>query len=148
MQSTTPHPTKAKTQAGGVGAPWNLYVTLTFASPAWLFEEARQVIRHGWNEQAAIQKQVPHFAACFSIKEASMAGRSVGRTITAPVVRFMIRANWIVRANPQAFQGAPEDMRKSGSGCYETTERPLGTRARGVDQNAAAVDIAARSGSG
>jgi hypothetical protein len=30
MQSTTPHPTKAKTQAGGVGAPWNLYVTLTF----------------------------------------------------------------------------------------------------------------------
>ena len=28
MQSTTPHPTKAKTQAGGVGAPWNLYVTL------------------------------------------------------------------------------------------------------------------------
>jgi hypothetical protein len=26
MQSTTPHPTKAKTQAGGVGAPWNLYV--------------------------------------------------------------------------------------------------------------------------
>jgi hypothetical protein len=28
MQSTTPHPTKAKTQAGGVGAPWTLYVTL------------------------------------------------------------------------------------------------------------------------
>jgi hypothetical protein len=28
MQSTTPHPTKAKTQAGGVGAPWNLYVAL------------------------------------------------------------------------------------------------------------------------
>src|ERR1700757_4928487 len=25
MQSMTPHPTKAKTQAGGVGAPWNLY---------------------------------------------------------------------------------------------------------------------------
>jgi hypothetical protein len=25
-----PHPTKAKTQAAGIGAPWNLYVTLTF----------------------------------------------------------------------------------------------------------------------
>jgi hypothetical protein len=25
MQSTTPHPSKAKTLAGGVGAPWNLY---------------------------------------------------------------------------------------------------------------------------
>lgn len=30
MQSTTPHPTEAKTQAGGAGAPWNLYVTLIF----------------------------------------------------------------------------------------------------------------------
>jgi hypothetical protein len=28
MQSTAPHPTKAKTQPAGVGAPWNLYVTL------------------------------------------------------------------------------------------------------------------------
>jgi hypothetical protein len=74
-----------------------------------------------------------------------MAGGAVSRTITAPVVRFMIRANWIVGANPQAFQGAPEDMPKSGSGCYETPECPLGTRASGVDQNAAAV--ATRSGS-
>ena len=62
-----------------------------------------------------------------------MAGRAVGRSITASVIRFMIRANRIVGANPQAFQGAPEDMRKSGSGCDETTECPLGTRARGVD---------------
>jgi hypothetical protein len=30
MQSTTPHPTKANTRAGGVGAPWNLYVTVSF----------------------------------------------------------------------------------------------------------------------
>jgi hypothetical protein len=71
-----------------------------FASPAWLFKEARQVIRHGWNEQAAIQEQVPHFAACFSNKEASMAGRAVGRSITASVIRFVIRANRIVGANP------------------------------------------------
>jgi hypothetical protein len=26
MQSMTPHPTKAKTQSGGVDAPWNLIV--------------------------------------------------------------------------------------------------------------------------
>ena len=39
-------------------------------------------------------------------------------------------------------------MRKSGSGCDETTECPLGTCARGVDQDAAAVDIASRSGPG
>jgi hypothetical protein len=77
-----------------------------------------------------------------------MAGRAVGRSITASVIRFMIRANRIVGANPQAFQGAPEDTRKSGGGCDETTERPLGTRARGVDQDAAAVDIASRSGPG
>jgi hypothetical protein len=38
------------------------------ASRAWLFKEARQVIRHGWNKQAPIQEQVPHFAACFSNK--------------------------------------------------------------------------------
>jgi hypothetical protein len=31
-------------------------------------------------------------------------------------------------------------MRKSGSGCDKTTECPLGTRACGVDQDAAAVD--------
>jgi len=37
---------------------------VALASPAWLFEEARQGVRHGWNEQAAIQEQVPHFAAC------------------------------------------------------------------------------------
>jgi hypothetical protein len=77
-----------------------------------------------------------------------MTGRAVGRSITTSVIRFMIRANRIVEANPQALQGAPEDMRKSGSGCDETTECPLGTRARGVDQDAAAVDIAARSGPG
>jgi hypothetical protein len=118
------------------------------ASPAWLFKEARQVIRHGWNEQAAIQEQVPHFAACFSNKEASMVGCAVGRSITVSVIRFMIRANRIVGANPQAFQGAPEDMRKSGSGCDETTKCPLSTRTCGVDQDAAAVDIAARSGPG
>jgi len=52
------------------GLPWS-------ASPSWLFKEARQAIRHGWNKQAAIQEQVPHFAACFSNKEASMAGRAV-----------------------------------------------------------------------
>jgi len=79
-----------------------IHVTLyaVAAAPAWLFEEARQVIRHGWNEQAAIQEQVPHFAACFSNKEASMAGRAVGRSITASVIGFMIRANRIVGANP------------------------------------------------
>jgi hypothetical protein len=44
--------------------------------------------------------QVPHFAACFSNKEASMAGRAVGRSITASVIGFMIRANRIVGANP------------------------------------------------
>jgi hypothetical protein len=75
-------------------------ITQGLASPAWLFKKARQVIRHGWNEQAAIKEQVPHFAACFSNKEASMAGRAVGRAITTSVIRFMVRANRIVGANP------------------------------------------------
>ena len=74
-----------------------------------------------------------------------MAGSAMGRSIAASVIRFMIGADRIVRANPQALQGAPEDIRKSGSGGDETTEGSLGACARSVDQYAAAVEIAAAS---
>ena len=73
-----------------------------------------------------------------------MAGSAMGRSIATSVIRFVIRANRIVRANPQPLQGAPKDIGKSGSSGDETAERSLGACARGVDQYAAAVEIARR----
>ena len=74
----------------------------------------------------------------------------MGRSISAPVIRFVIGANRIIGANPQALQGTVEDMRKSGSSCDEAAERPLGTRGGSVDQYATAIEIApsARAGQG
>ena len=71
-----------------------------------------------------------------------MAGSAMGRPVPAPVVRFMIGADRIIGANPQSLQCAPKDMRKSGSGRDESPERALGARAGGVNQYAAAVEIA------
>jgi Sigma-70 region 2 len=69
-----------------------------------------------------------------------MAGRAVGRSITASVIRFMIRANRIVGANPQAFQGAPEDTRKSGSGCDEKAGRQAAAKPTDVAVRRALIE--------
>jgi len=61
-----------------------------------LSEETRQAIRHGRNEQTAIQKQIPHLTARFSNKQAAMARGAMGCSIAASIVRLMISANWIV----------------------------------------------------
>ena len=79
------------------------------------------------------------------VQQAAMAGSAMGRSISAPVIRFMIGADRIVGANPQALQCVPKDISKSRSGGDQTTQRPLGACARGVDQHAAAVEIAPSS---
>ena len=48
----------------------------------------------------------------------------------------------------QTLQRVPKDTGKSGSGGDQTTERPLGACTRGVDQHAAAVEIAPSSTAG
>jgi len=53
----------------------------------------------------------------------------MGRSISAPVIRFVIGANRIIGANPQALQGTVEDMRKSGSSRDEAPKRALGAGA-------------------
>jgi hypothetical protein len=64
-----------------------------------------------------------------------MAGSAMGRSIPAPVIRFVIGADRVIRANPQALQRVPKDIGKSGSGGDETTQRALGACARGIDQH-------------
>ena len=71
-----------------------------------------------------------------------MACSAMGRPVPAPVVRFVIGADWIVRTNPEALEGSPKDESKSGSGRNEAAERSLCARARGVNQYAAPVEIA------
>jgi hypothetical protein len=61
-----------------------------------LFEEIRQTISHGRDKQATIEKKIPHFAACFGYQQASVTCSAVGCPVAASVVRFVIRANWIV----------------------------------------------------
>lgn len=111
-------------------------------------EEGCILLSHRLQKQTPIKKQVPHLATCFCYKQAAMAGSAMGRSIPAPVVRFMIGADRIIGANPQTLQRAMKDIGKSGSGCDETTERPLGARARGVNQYTAAVEIAPSPGAG
>jgi hypothetical protein len=74
----------------------------------------------------------------------------MGRSIPAPVIRFVIGADRVIRANPQALQRVPKDVGKSGSGGDQTAQRPLGACACGVDQHAAAVEIdpSSRAGQG
>ena len=116
---------------------------LTICCPFALHLEERCIfLSHGLQKQTTIEKQVPNLATRLSDKQASMAGSAMGCTIPAPVVGFMICADWVIRANPQALQSALKDMGKSRSGCDKTTKRPLGARARGVNQYAAAVEIA------
>ena len=66
----------------------------------------------------------------------------MGRSISAPVIRFVIGANRIIGANPQALQGTVEDMRKSGSSRDEAPKRALGAGACRINQYAASVEIA------
>ena len=76
-----------------------------------------------------------------------MASRAMGRAIPAPVVRFVIGADGIVGANPEALQCAPKDMREPGSSRDESAERPLGAGTCSIDQCATAVEFIPSSGS-
>jgi hypothetical protein len=65
-----------------------------------LFEKACLAISHRWHQQAAVEKQIPHFATRFSNEQASVTSSAVCCSIAASVVWFVIGANWIVRTNP------------------------------------------------
>ncbi len=70
-----------------------------------------------------------------------MASCAVGRPIAAPIVRFMIGTNRVVRANPQSFQCVFENMRKPWSRRDEASERTLCTSARSIDKYPATIDL-------
>ena len=74
-----------------------------------------------------------------------MAGCAVGRSIPAPIIGFMIGAHRVVGANPQAVQGALENVSKSRSRRDKTAERALRTCARRIDKYPTAIDVAAPS---
>ena len=74
-----------------------------------------------------------------------MACCAVGGSISAPIIRFMIGAHRVVGANPQAVQGALENVSKSRSRRDETAKCALRTCARRIDKYSAAVDVAAPS---
>jgi hypothetical protein len=112
------------------------------------FEKCRIILSHGLQKESPIKKEVSDLATRLSDKQAAMAGSAMGRSIPASVIRFVIGADRVIRANPQTLQRVPKDIRKSGSGGDQTTERLLGACARGVDQHAAAVEIAPSSGTG
>lgn len=76
-----------------------------------------------------------------------MAGRAMSRSIAASIVRFVIGANGIVRADLQPLQGVSKDGCDPGRGRHEAAERPLCAGAGGVNQHAAAVKIASPSSS-
>jgi hypothetical protein len=61
---------------------------------------------HRRNQKAAIEKQIPHFAACFRNEQAAVARRTVGCAITAPVVGLVVGTYGIVRADCRAFKSA------------------------------------------
>ncbi|ESY81893.1 hypothetical protein X740_07970 [Mesorhizobium sp. LNHC221B00] len=72
-----------------------------------------------------------------------MTGCAVGCAITASVVRFVIRANGIVRTDSKAIQRTSKNLGKPGSSRDEATQRSLGAGACRVDEDAATIDLAA-----
>src|SRR5438270_10790171 len=112
----------------------------TESVPLLGLKEGRILFSHSLQKQTSIKKKVPDLATRFSDEQTAMAGSAMGRSIPAPVIRFVIGADWVIRANPQALQGIPKDIGKSGSGGDQTTQRSRGACARAVDQHAAAVE--------
>jgi hypothetical protein len=62
-------------------------------------KKCRVTRRHGWNQQVSIEKQIPHLATCLGNEQAAVTCRAVRRTIATSVVRLVIGAHWIIRAD-------------------------------------------------
>lgn len=71
-----------------------------------------------------------------------MARGAMRCAVAASAIRLMIGANWIVRANSLSIQGTFQDLRESCGCANKATERPLSSRARSVNQDSTAIDIA------
>ena len=74
---------------------------------------------HRGNQEAAIEKQVPHFAACFRNQQAAVARRAMGRAITAPVVGLVVGTYGIIRADCRACKSASQDTGNSRRDSHE-----------------------------
>ena len=72
-----------------------------------------------------------------------MACRAVRRTIATSVVRLVIGAYWIVRADGRALESTPQDAGKSWRGTNKAAEGALCPRRRRINQDAAPVRSAA-----
>ena len=59
-------------------------------------EEAGQIIRHRWHQEAAVKEKVSHLAARFGDQQAAMARGAMGCSVAAPIVWFMIGTNWVI----------------------------------------------------
>ena len=69
-------------------------------------EERSAVVRHGGDQEIAIEKQVAHLAARFGNEQAAVAGGAVGCAIAAAVVGLVVGADRIVGADGGALQCA------------------------------------------
>lgn len=70
-----------------------------------------------------------------------MAGRSVSRSIAALLIRLMIRAHRVIRADRKPIQGPSQNARNARRRRDESAECALCPGARRVDQNAASIDL-------
>jgi hypothetical protein len=94
---------------------------------------------HSWYKQIAIEEQISHLATGLRDQQAAMAGRSVCRTIAAPIVWLVIGAHRIVRADSRSIESVTQDADKSRRCSDETTQRALRSGGCRVNQDPASV---------
>ena len=67
-------------------------------------KEVRLMARHRLNQEASVEKQVSHLAARFRDEQTPMAGGAMSRSVPAPTIGLMVRANRVVRADRQPIE--------------------------------------------
>jgi hypothetical protein len=89
------------------------------------------------DQQAAIEKQIPHFATGLGDQKATMARGAMSRPVSAFLVRIMIGADRVVRADSQAVQGIAQNDRKPRRGSNQPAESTLAALSGSVKSSAA-----------
>jgi len=74
-----------------------------------------------------------------------MTRRAMCCTIAAPIVRFMVRANRIVRTDPRTLQCVTENPRETLHRADQAAQRALGSCCCCVDENPKAISATQRT---
>jgi hypothetical protein len=73
-----------------------------------------------------------------------MARGAVRRTIAAPVIRLVVSAHWIIRADGRALESAAKDAGKAWRRPDKAAKGALRPRCCSINQNSTPVGSAAR----